>query len=48
MNVGIAVALDRGLIVPVIKNADEKNLLGLSRAIADLAARARNKQLKPE
>jgi pyruvate dehydrogenase E2 component (dihydrolipoyllysine-residue acetyltransferase) len=48
VNVGIAVALDRGLIVPVVKNADEKNLLGLSRAIADLAARARNKQLKPE
>jgi pyruvate dehydrogenase E2 component (dihydrolipoamide acetyltransferase) len=48
VNVGIAVALDWGLIVPVIKNADEKNLLGLSRAIADLAGRARSKQLKPE
>jgi len=48
INVGIAVALDWGLIVPVIKNADEKNLLGLSRAVADLATRARNKQLKPE
>jgi 2-oxoglutarate dehydrogenase E2 component (dihydrolipoamide succinyltransferase) len=48
INVGIAVALDWGLIVPVIKNADEKNLLGLSRAIADLAARARSKQLKPD
>jgi 2-oxoglutarate dehydrogenase E2 component (dihydrolipoamide succinyltransferase) len=48
INLGVAVALDRGLIVPVIKNADEKNLLGLSRAIADLAARARAKQLKPE
>jgi pyruvate dehydrogenase E2 component (dihydrolipoamide acetyltransferase) len=48
INVGIAVALDWGLIVPVIKNADEKNLLGLSRAIADLATRARSKQLKPE
>jgi pyruvate dehydrogenase E2 component (dihydrolipoamide acetyltransferase) len=48
VNVGIAVALDWGLIVPVIKNADEKNLLGLSRAIADLAGRARNKHLKPE
>jgi pyruvate dehydrogenase E2 component (dihydrolipoamide acetyltransferase) len=48
VNVGIAVALDWGLIVPVIKDADEKNLLGLSRAVADLAARARNKQLKPE
>ena len=48
INLGIAVALDIGLIVPVIKNADEKNLLGLSRAIVDLAARARAKQLKPE
>jgi pyruvate dehydrogenase E2 component (dihydrolipoyllysine-residue acetyltransferase) len=48
VNVGIAVALDWGLIVPVIKHADEKNLLGLSRAIADLAARARAKKLKPE
>jgi pyruvate dehydrogenase E2 component (dihydrolipoyllysine-residue acetyltransferase) len=48
INVGIAVALDWGLIVPVVKNADEKNLLGLSRAIADLAARARSKQLKPD
>src|SRR5262249_35463540 len=35
-------------IVPVIKHADERNLLGLSRAIADLATRARSKQLKPE
>ena len=41
-------ALDWGLIVPVIKNADEKNLLGLSRAVADLADRARAKQLKPD
>jgi pyruvate dehydrogenase E2 component (dihydrolipoyllysine-residue acetyltransferase) len=48
VNLGIAVALDWGLIVPVIKNADEKNLLGLSRAVADLATRARAKQLKPE
>ena len=48
VNVGIAVALDWGLIVPVIKNADERNLLGLSRAVADLANRARGKQLKPE
>jgi 2-oxoglutarate dehydrogenase E2 component (dihydrolipoamide succinyltransferase) len=47
-NIGVAVALDWGLIVPVIKNADEKNLLGLSRAIADLANRARSKQLKPD
>jgi pyruvate dehydrogenase E2 component (dihydrolipoamide acetyltransferase) len=48
INIGIAVALDWGLIVPVLKNADEKNLLGLSRAIADLANRARAKGLKPE
>jgi len=48
VNLGIAVALEDGLIVPVIKNADEKNLLGLSRAVADLAARARAKQLKPD
>ena len=48
VNVGIAVALDWGLIVPVVKNADEKSLLGLSRAIADLASRARSKQLKPD
>jgi 2-oxoglutarate dehydrogenase E2 component (dihydrolipoamide succinyltransferase) len=48
INIGIAVALDWGLIVPVVKHADEKNLLGLSRAIADLAGRARAKQLKPD
>jgi 2-oxoglutarate dehydrogenase E2 component (dihydrolipoamide succinyltransferase) len=48
VNLGIAVALDWGLIVPVIRNADEKNILGLSRAIADLAERARGKQLKPD
>src|SRR5206468_3796319 len=48
VNLGIAVALDWGLIVPVVKNADERNLLGLSRAIADLANRARTKQLKPD
>jgi pyruvate dehydrogenase E2 component (dihydrolipoamide acetyltransferase) len=48
INLGIAVALETGLIVPVIKHADEKNLLGLSRAIADVANRARSKQLKPE
>ena len=47
-NIGVAVALDWGLIVPVIEKADELNLLGLSRAIADLAARARAKQLKPD
>jgi 2-oxoglutarate dehydrogenase E2 component (dihydrolipoamide succinyltransferase) len=48
INLGIAVALDDGLIVPVIKNADEKNVLGLSRAIADLAERARAKRLNPD
>jgi 2-oxoglutarate dehydrogenase E2 component (dihydrolipoamide succinyltransferase) len=48
INVGIAVALDWGLIVPVVKNAAEKNLLDLSRAVADLAGRARTKQLKPD
>jgi 2-oxoglutarate dehydrogenase E2 component (dihydrolipoamide succinyltransferase) len=48
INLGIAVALDEGLIVPVVKQADEKSLLGLGRAIADLAERARAKQLRPE
>ena len=48
VNLGIAVALEGGLLVPVIKNADEKDLLGLSRAVADVAERARAKQLKPE
>ena len=48
INLGIAVALDNGLIVPVIRNADEKNLLGLSRGINDLANRARTKKLNPD
>ena len=48
IHIGIAVALEAGLIVPVIRNADEKNVLGLQRAIADLAARARARQLKPD
>ncbi|MEO7276034.1 MAG: dihydrolipoamide acetyltransferase family protein [Vicinamibacterales bacterium] len=48
INLGIAVALEHGLIVPVIRNADEKNLLGLSRAINDLSGRARAKKLNPE
>ena len=48
INLGIAVALESGLIVPVIHSAEEKSLIGLSRAIADVAERARNKQLKPE
>ncbi len=47
-NVGIAVALDWGLIVPVVKNADEKNVLGLARAINDLGERARTKKLSPD
>jgi len=48
VNIGIAVALDWGLIVPVIKNADEKNFLGIQRNLNDLAERARSKKLKPE
>jgi pyruvate dehydrogenase E2 component (dihydrolipoamide acetyltransferase) len=48
INIGIAVALDGGLIVPVLKNAEEKNFLGLQRGIQDLAERARTKKLKPE
>jgi pyruvate dehydrogenase E2 component (dihydrolipoamide acetyltransferase) len=48
INLGIAVALEGGLIVPVIRNADEKNVAGLQRAIVDLATRARSRQLKPD
>jgi len=48
INLGIAVALDQGLIVPVIKNADERNMLGICRAIQDLSGRARSKQLKAD
>ncbi len=50
INLGFAVALDNGtgLIVPVIQNADEKNVTGLQRSIVDLAARARSRQLKPD
>ncbi len=48
VHLGMAVALDWGLIVPVIKNADEKSILGLARATQDLAERARTKRLKPE
>jgi pyruvate dehydrogenase E2 component (dihydrolipoamide acetyltransferase) len=48
INLGVAVALDWGLIVPVIKNADQKSLLELSRSVVDLATRARAKQLKPD
>ncbi len=48
INIGIAVALEGGLIVPVIRNADEKNVSGLQRSIVDLATRARSRQLKPD
>ena len=48
INIGMAVALDWGLIVPVIKGADEKNLLGIQRTLNDLAERARTKKLRPE
>ena len=48
INMGIAVALDWGLIVPVLKNAGDLNFLGLQRGITDLGERARNKKLKPE
>lgn len=48
INLGIAVALENGLIVPVIRNADEKNVTGLQRSIVDLATRARSRQLKPD
>ncbi|MGA2000237.1 MAG: 2-oxoglutarate dehydrogenase, E2 component, dihydrolipoamide succinyltransferase [Terriglobales bacterium] len=48
VNLGIAVALDWGLIVPVIKRAEELNFLGIQRAIIDLAERARNKKLLPD
>ena len=48
INVGIAVALDWGLLVPVIKHADEKNILGIQRTMNDLAERARSKKLMPE
>ncbi len=48
INIGVAVALDWGLIVPVVRQADEMSLLGLARAVNDLGERARNKQLKPD
>ena len=48
INIGIAVALENGLIVPVIRGADERNVLGLQHAIVDLATRARSRQLKPD
>jgi pyruvate dehydrogenase E2 component (dihydrolipoamide acetyltransferase) len=48
VNMGIAVSYDQGLIVPVVKNVDAMNVPGIARAIADLAARARSHQLKPD
>jgi 2-oxoglutarate dehydrogenase E2 component (dihydrolipoamide succinyltransferase) len=48
IHIGIAVALENGLIVPVIRSADEKNVLGLQRSIVDLAGRARSRQLKAD
>jgi 2-oxoglutarate dehydrogenase E2 component (dihydrolipoamide succinyltransferase) len=48
INIGIAVALDWGLIVPVIKRADDLSLSGITRVLNDLAARARAKKLSPE
>lgn len=48
VQIGVAVAVEGGLIVPVIKNAQDYNLLGLARAVNDLAARAREKRLKPD
>ncbi len=48
VNIGVAVALDWGLLVPVIRNADEKSVVGLQRSLNDLASRARSKSLKPD
>jgi 2-oxoisovalerate dehydrogenase E2 component (dihydrolipoyl transacylase) len=48
VHLGMAVALDEGLIVPVVRDADEKNLLGLARAVNDLSERARGRRLKPD
>lgn len=48
INVGMAVALDKSLIVPVIDNVDELSLLGVARKVTDIADRARNKRLKPD
>ncbi len=48
INLGVAVALENGLIVPVIKNAEQKNLAGIARSLNDLATRARNKKLLPD
>src|SRR5437588_12332409 len=48
INLGIAVALENGLIVPVVKHAEERSFVGLQRAIADVGERASTKKLKPE
>jgi 2-oxoglutarate dehydrogenase E2 component (dihydrolipoamide succinyltransferase) len=48
INIGMAVALDQSLIVPVVKNVDELSLLGVARSVNDIATRARNKKLKPQ
>jgi 2-oxoglutarate dehydrogenase E2 component (dihydrolipoamide succinyltransferase) len=48
INIGIAVAMEQGLIVPVIKHADDRSLAGLARTVHDLATRARSRQLKPD
>jgi pyruvate dehydrogenase E2 component (dihydrolipoamide acetyltransferase) len=48
INIGMAVALENGLIVPVIRGADEKNVVGLQRSIVDLSTRARSRQLRPD
>jgi len=48
LNIGLAVALDWGLIVPVVRNADDLSIAGLSKRVQDLAVRARNKQLNPD
>ncbi len=47
VNVGIAVNIDKGLVVPVIKNCQERNLVSLAKAIADLSSRARTNKLAP-
>lgn len=48
VNVGVAVALEHGLIVPVVKNADEKSVIGIAKAVQDLSERSRTKRLGPE
>jgi len=48
INIGVAVGMESGLIVPVVRQADQLNLVGIARTVNDLAVRARSKQLKPE